>query len=118
MACCARAAAGPRLATNSAWPQGIPSVICPRHSWTQLDIAGLSTCGQDQQTTPDLQRCKPGGSPGRIVPLGHAAWQAIWRKPLTRLNLAHHWPTATGSGLPDRSQTRRRPGPREYRHRA
>jgi hypothetical protein len=37
--------------------------------------------------------------------------------PLTRPDLAHDWPTATGNGLPNRSQTRIRPGIREHRHR-
>jgi hypothetical protein len=37
--------------------------------------------------------------------------------PLTRPHLAHHWPTATGNGLPNRSRSRIRPGIREHRHR-
>ena len=41
----------------------------------------------------------------------------VLHKPLTRPDLAHHWPTATGNGLPNRSRTRIRPGIREHRHR-
>ena len=35
--------------------------------------------------------------PGRAVPA------PVLHKPLTRPDLAHHWPTATGNGLPNRS---------------
>jgi len=42
----------------------------------------------------------------------------VLHKPLTRPDLAHHWPTATGNGLPNRSRTRIRPGLREHPDRA
>jgi hypothetical protein len=96
---------------------GIPSVMRPCHSWTQRDTAGPETSAQIQLHACGQREYRPRRSvPWIAVPDGRS-WAPIPPTPLTRPDLAHHWPTATGNGLPNRSRTRIRPGNREHRHR-
>ena len=98
--------AGPQKAART---PGILSVMRPCHSWTQRDTAGPETSAQIRLHASDLRKYAPGdrfhGSLPRTGGPGHPS-----PKPLTRPDLAHHWPTATGNGLPNRSRTRIRPG--------
>jgi len=96
---------------------GIPSVMRPCRSWTQRDTAGPDTPAQIRLGSVT---CGNTGQGGRLhEPRPRTAHPRALRspKPLTRPDLAHHWPTATGNGLPDRSRTRIRPGIREHRNR-
>ena len=106
--------AGPR---KSAPMPGIPSVMRPRHSWTQRDTAGLDTSAQIRLEVCDLRKCRPGRPSPRITAPDSRSRAPVLHKPLISPDLAHHWPTAIGNGLPDRSRTRIRPGIREHRHR-
>jgi hypothetical protein len=106
--------AGPQQSTQT---PGIPSVIRPCHSWTQRDTAGPDTSAQIRLHVCDLRKCRPERPGPRIAGPDGRAWAPVLHKPLTRPDLAHHWPTATGNGLPNRSRTRIRPGLREHRHR-
>jgi hypothetical protein len=89
----------------------------PCHSWTQRDTAGPAASTQTRLDVLDLRKC-------RLESLAHGSrppWDrsraAAYYTPLTGQDLAHHWPTATGNGLSNRSRTRCRPGLREHRHR-
>ena len=106
--------AGPQ---EPAWTPGIPSVMRPCHSWTQQDTAGPENSAQIRLDLCDMRKCRP-GRPALRITARNSRFRALRSpKPLTRLDLAHNWPTATGNGLPNRSRTRLRPGIREHRHR-
>jgi hypothetical protein len=82
---------------------------------TQLDLKPPPRSGYTPVTRGNIDReVSPHGSLPRTGDPGHP----FSHEPLTRPDLAHHWPTATGNGLPNRSRTRCRPGLREHRHRA
>ena len=103
---------------QSAQPPGIPSVMRPCHSWTQRDTAGPETSAQIRLHACDLRKSRPRRSaPWITAPYGRSR-APVLHKPLTSPDLAHHWPTATGNGLQNRSRIRIRPGIREHRHRA
>ena len=97
---------------------GILSVMRPCHSWTQRDTAGPETSAQIRLHVCDLRKYRPGRSVPWITAPDSRSRAPALDTPLTSQDLAHHWPTATGNGLPDRSRTRIRPGFREHRHRA
>ena len=107
--------AGPQ---ESAQTPGILSVMRPCHSWTQRDTAGPDTSAQIRLHVLDLRKCQAQEVGSRIAAPDGRSRAPVPHKPLTRPDLAHHWPTATGNGLPNRSRTRIRPGIREHRHRA
>jgi hypothetical protein len=107
--------AGPQKAAQT---PGIPSVMRPCHSWTQRDTAGLETSAQIRLHASDLRKYRPGGQFDGSLPRTGDPGHPFSHEPLTSQDLAHHWPTATGNGLPNRSRTRIRPGIREHRHRA
>jgi hypothetical protein len=109
-----RPAAGPPKRRDTG---RIPSVMRPCHSWTQWDTAGLGTLGQDRKPARDLRENPPRRSALRARPPRRPASGPLRRRPLTRPDLAHNWPTDNGNGLPNRSRTRIRPGIREHRHR-
>ena len=106
--------AGPQ---EPAQTPGILSVMRPCHSWTQRDTAGPDTSAQIRLDVCDLRKYRPGRSAPRITAPDGRSRAPVLHKPLTRPDLAHNWPTATGNGLPNRSRTRIRPGIREHRHR-
>jgi len=107
--------AGPQ---ESARIPGILSVMRPCHSWTQRDTAGPETSAQIRLHASDLRKYRPWWPVPWITAPDGRSRAPVLHKPLTRPDLAHHWPTATGNGLPNRSRTRCRPGLREHRHRA
>ena len=107
--------AGPQ---EPAQTPGILSVMCPCHSWTQRDSAGPDTSAQIMLDVCDLRKYRPRRPVPWIAAPDGRSRAPVLHKPLTRPDLAHHWPTATGNGLPNRSRTRIRPGNREHRHRA
>ena len=110
--------AGPPLAhKNPAQTPVIRSAIRPCHSWTQRDTAGPDPSAQIRLGVCDLRKYRPGRSVPWIAAPGGRSGAPVLHKPLTRPDLAHHWPTATGNGLPNRCRTRIRPGIREHRHR-
>ena len=106
--------AGPQ---EPAQTPGIVSVMRPCHSWTQRDTAGPDPSAQIRLDVCDLRKYRPGRSVPWIAAPDGRSWAPVLHKPLTRPDLAHHWPTAIGNGLPNRSRTRIRPGIREHRHR-
>ena len=111
-------AAGPPLAhKNRRRPPGILSVMRPCHSWTQRDTAGPGASTQIRLDLFDLRKCGLKSLAHRPRPRAGRSRAPALRTPLTSQDLAHHWPTATGNGLPNRSRTRIRPGIREHRHR-
>ena len=83
-------------------------------SGTQLG-SGAST--HIRLDIPDLRKCRRKARAHRSRPRAGRSRAPALHTPLTSQDLAHHWPTATGNGLPDRSRTRIRPGIREHRHR-
>ncbi len=95
-----------------------PSVMRPCHSWTQRDTAGPETSAQIRLHASDLRKYRPWRRSPWIAAPDSRSRAPRSPKPLTRPDLAHHWPAATGNGLPNRSRTRIRPGIREHRHRA
>jgi integrase len=97
---------------------GIPSVMRPCHSWTQWDTAGPDTSAQIRLHVCELRKCRFERPGPRIAAPDGPPRAPVLHKPLTRPDLAHHWPTTTGNGLQNRSRTRIRPGIREHRHRA
>ena len=110
---------GPPLAhKNQRRRPGILSVMRPCHSWTQRDTAGPETSAQIRLHVCDLRKYRPMRSVPWITAADSRSPVPRSPKPLTSPDLAHHWPTATGNGLPNRSRTRCRPGFREHRHRA
>jgi integrase len=106
--------AGPQKAAQT---PGIPSVMRPCHSWTQRDTAGPETSAQIRLHASDLRKYRPGGQFDGSLPRTGDPGHPFSHEPMTSQDLAHHWPTETGNGLPDRSRTRIRPGIREHRHR-
>ena len=83
-------------------------------SGTQLDLKPPPRSGY---TSLNCGNARPERSAhGSRLPDGRSR-APVLHKPLTRPDLAHHWPTATGNGLPNRSRTRIRPGIREHRYR-
>jgi hypothetical protein len=102
---------------ESAQMPGILSVMRPCHSWTQRDTAGPDPSAQIRLDVCELRKCSSGRLAPRITAPDSRSQVARSPEPLTRPDLAHHWPTATGNGLPNRSRTRIRPGIREHRHR-
>jgi hypothetical protein len=107
-------ATGTRLAHESGREPGlILSVRRPSHSW---DPSGHSWTHQRRLDPAicavtcenDIRR----DWSGRSQPPGRPSWEPRPHAPLTCLDLAHDWPTATGNGLPNRSRTHRRPGHR------
>ena len=101
--------AGPQKSTQT---PGIPSVMRPCHSWTQWDSAGPETSAQIRVELCDLRQYRPRRPVPWIATPGRAIPGTCSHEPLTRPDLAHNV-----SGLPNRSRTRIRPGPREHRHR-
>jgi hypothetical protein len=96
---------------------GIPSAMRPCHSWTQRDTAEPGTLIQIRLDVLGLRKYRLKSlAHGSRPREGHSRAPAL-HTPLTSRDLAHHWPTATGNGLPNRSRTRIRPGIREHRHR-
>ena len=83
-------------------------------SGTQLDLTPPPRSGY---TLCDLRKYRPGRPVPWITAPDSRSRAPVPHKPLTRPDLAHNWPTATGNGLPNRSRTRIRPGIREHRHR-
>ena len=106
--------AGPQ---KPAQTPGIPSVMRPCHSWTQRDTAGPGASTQIRLDVLDLRKCRLKTLAHRPRPRAGRSRAPALHTPLTSQDLAHHWPTATGNGLPNRSRTRIRPGIREHRHR-
>ena len=106
--------AGPQ---KTAQTPGIPSVMRPCHSWTQRDTAGPGASTQIRLDVPDLRKYRLKTLAHRLRPRAGRSRAPALDTPLTSQDLAHHWPTATGNGLPNRSRTRIRPGLREHRHR-
>jgi hypothetical protein len=106
--------AGPQ---EPAQTPGIPSAIRLCHSWTQRDTAGPDPSTQIQLDVCDLRKYLPGRSVPWIAAPDGQSRAPVLHKPPTRSDLAHHWPTTIGNGLPNRSRTRIRPGIREHRHR-
>jgi hypothetical protein len=96
----------------------ILSVMRPCHSWTQRDTAGPGAPTQIRLHLCELRKCRLERSVPWIAAPGGPSPARVLHTPLTRPDLAHNWPTATGNGLPNRSWTRIRPGIREHRHRA
>ena len=82
------------------------------------DAAGPGTSTQIRLDVLDLRKCQLERLAHGSRPRTGRSWAPVLHTPLTCPDLAHHWPTATGSGLPNRSRTRIRPGIREHRHRA
>jgi hypothetical protein len=109
-----RPPAGPQ---EPAQTPGIPSVMRPCHSWTQRDTAGPGASAQIRLDVLDLRKCRLKTLAHRPRPRAGRSRAPALHTPLASQDLAHHWPTATGDGLPDRSRTRIRPGIREHRHR-
>jgi hypothetical protein len=105
--------AGPQ---NPAQPPGIPSVMRPCHSRTQRDTTGPGASIQIRLDLSDLRKCRRKSLARRPRPRAGRSRAPALHTPLTRPDLAHHWPTATGYGLQNRSRTRIRPGIREHRH--
>jgi integrase len=87
--------AGPR---KSAQAPGIPSVMRPCHSWTQRDTAGPETSAQIRLHVCDLRKYRPMRSVPLIAAPDGRSRAPVLHKPLTRPDLAHTWPTATGNG--------------------
>ena len=106
--------AGPQ---DPAQTPGIPSVMRPCHSWTQRDTVGSGASTHIRLDIPDLWKYRSERPAPPITARDRRPRAPIRSEPLTSQNLAHHWPTATGNGLPNRSRTRIRPGSREHRHR-
>jgi hypothetical protein len=105
--------AGPQEAART---PGIPSDMRPCHSWMQRDTAGPDLSAQIWLDVCDLRKCRT-RRPAPWITASDSRSRALrFPKRLTRPDLAHHWPTATGNGLPNRSRTRIRPGIREHRH--
>ena len=104
--------AGPQ---EPAWTPGIPSVMRPCHSWTERDTAGPETSAQMRLDVCYLRKCLPRRPAPWITAPVIRSRALRSSRPLTRPDLAHNWPTATGNGLPNRSRTRRRPGNRDHR---
>jgi hypothetical protein len=89
----------------------------PCHSWTQRDTAGPAAFTEIRLDVLDLRKCRLESLAHGSRPRAGRSRTAAYYTPLTGQDLAHHWPTTTGSGLPNRSRTRIRPGIREHRHR-
>jgi len=106
--------AGPQ---EPAQTPGIPSVMRPCHSWAQRDTAGPGASTQIRLNIPDLRKYRSERSAPPVTARDRRPRAPIRSEPLTSQNRAHHWPAATGNGLPNRSRTRIRPGLREHRHR-
>src|ERR1700730_4607958 len=106
--------AGPR---KSAPTPKIPSVMRPCHSWTEWDTAGPETSAQIRLHACELRKYRPMRPVPWIAAPDGRSRAPFLHKPLTRPDLAHNGPTATGNGLSNRSRTRIRPGLREHRHR-
>jgi hypothetical protein len=82
---------------------------------TRLDLPGPATTAS---TAGDLRKQPRDSSAlGAVTPIGVIPAFGLSR-PLTRPDLAHHWPTTTVNGLTDRPRTRIRPGVRQDRYRA
>ena len=109
-----RPPAGPQ---EPAQTPGIPSVMRPCHSWTQQDTAGPGATTQIRLDVLDLRKCRLEDSAHRSRARAGRSRAPALQTSLTSQDLAHHWPTATGNGLPNRSRTRIRPGIQEHRHR-
>ena len=107
--------AGPQQSVRT---PGIPSAMRPCRSWTQRDAAGPGTSTQIRLDVLDLRKCQLERLAHGSRPRTGRSWAPVLHTPLTCPDLAHHWPTATGSGLPNRSRTRSEPSIREHRHRA
>ena len=92
--------AGPQ---KTAQTPGILSVMRPCHSWTQRDTAGPETSAQIRLDGCDLRKYRSGKPVPWITDPDSRSRAPRSPEPLTRADLAHHWPTATGNGLPNRS---------------
>ena len=110
-------ATGPRWPTrtgadsgNSVCHASVPQLDPAGHNWTQASA-------QIWSDVLDLRKCRLKTLAHRLRPLAGRFPAPALHTPLTSQDLAHHWPTATGNGLPNRSRTRIRPGLREHRHR-
>jgi hypothetical protein len=106
--------AGPQQSTQT---PGIPSAMRPCHSWTQRDTAGPDTSAQIREIPVTCGNTGRRNQVHGLRPQTGGPRHPVPPTPLTRPDLAHNWPTATGDGLPNRSRTRIRPGIREHRHR-
>jgi len=110
---------GPRMARKYRRRTGGSCPSCVRVTAgpcrTQLVHTPAASTGKSAR---DLQR-RPEETGSADHPPADAQPRApIPRKPLTRPDLAHNWPTATVNGLPDRPRTHHRPGSRQHRHHA
>ena len=92
--------AGPQ---ESAQIPGILSVMRPCHSWTQRDTTGPETSAQIRLDGCDLRKYRSGKPVPWITDPDSRSRAPRSPEPLTRADLAHHWSTATGNGLPNRS---------------
>jgi hypothetical protein len=90
----------------------VPQLDSTGHSWTP------ETSTQIRLDVCDLRKCQPERPAPPIAAPGQAVLDTRPHEPLTKADLAHHWPIATRNGLPDRPRTRRRPGLGEYPDRA
>jgi hypothetical protein len=100
----------PRWPTKAAQTRGIPSVMCPCHSWTQRDTAGPGASTQIRLDVLDLRKCRlktlahrprPRAGRSRAPRSAYAADQPGSGPPL-----AHSNRERSAGPLPDTYQTR------------